>query len=225
MADPHWDQLPLFPLNTVLFPGMVLPLHIFEDRYKLLVRRCLEQDQPFGVVLIRSGREVGAAAEPHDVGTTAHILKVEELEDERMNIVTVGRHRFRLERLVSSLPYLVGQAVPYPLEDTGREWSEELVPELQRVFQRYSKLLQDASGIELSVTELPNSPEMLAMLTAIALQVSNLQKQALLGLPSVGQMLQAERRLLAREEKLLSYIIDTQGQQWEGGYSGHLARN
>jgi Lon protease-like protein len=225
MAGPNWDQLPLFPLNTVLFPGMVLPLHIFEDRYKLMIRRCLDEDRPFGVVLIRSGQEVGQAAEPHTVGTTAQIIKAEKLEEERWNIVTVGRQRFRVEKLVPGLPYLVSQALPYPLEGVGAEWIQDLVSPLQRVFQRYSKLLQDASGIKLRVTELPDSPEMMAMLTAIALQVSNLQKQALLSLPSLGEMLRAERRLLAREEGLLTYIIDTQEQQWEGGFSGYLAQN
>jgi hypothetical protein len=142
-----------------------------------------------------------------------------------MNIVTVGRERFRLHKLLSSLPYLMGEAVPYPLQDTELEWLQDLVPPLQRVFKRYSQLLRDASGVELSVKELPDSPEMMAMLTAIALQVSNPKKQALLNLPSLGQFIQAERRLLAREEQLLSHIIDTQELQWEGGFSGFLARN
>jgi Lon protease-like protein len=65
--------LRLFPLQTVLFPGMRMPLHIFEERYKLMIRECIEQDAPFGVLLIRDGAEVGAGAVPHNVGTTARI--------------------------------------------------------------------------------------------------------------------------------------------------------
>ena len=62
-------EISLFPLNTVLFPGQVLPLHIFEDRYRLMIRECLAEEKPFGVVLIRRGREVGETAEPYMVGT------------------------------------------------------------------------------------------------------------------------------------------------------------
>ena len=68
-------ELPLFPLNTVLFPGQMLPLHIFEDRYRLMIRRCLAEDLPFGVVLIKRGAEIGAEAEPH---MEARIARIEE---------------------------------------------------------------------------------------------------------------------------------------------------
>ncbi|MBF6600779.1 MAG: LON peptidase substrate-binding domain-containing protein [Dehalococcoidia bacterium] len=74
-------DLRLFPLQTVLFPGMRLPLHIFEERYKIMVRECIDEDAPFGVVLIRSGAEVGGGAIPHDVGTTARIIQVEYLDE------------------------------------------------------------------------------------------------------------------------------------------------
>src|SRR5712691_11117723 len=67
------ELLPLFPLGSVLFPGALMPLHIFESRYRLLVRRCIQRKQSFGIVLIRSGSEVGASAEPHAIGTEARI--------------------------------------------------------------------------------------------------------------------------------------------------------
>src|SRR5258708_12580043 len=67
-------SVPLFPLGSALFPGMLLPLHIFEPRYRLLVKRSIEKDEPFGIVLIKSGPEVGGPAEPHRVGTTAKIM-------------------------------------------------------------------------------------------------------------------------------------------------------
>ncbi len=93
-------ELPLFPLHSVLCPGIALPLHIFEERYRLVVARCIERSAPFGVVLIRAGREVGEL-EGHvaDVGTTAAIRQAGRYSDGRLDIVTVGERRFRIERV------------------------------------------------------------------------------------------------------------------------------
>ena len=92
------NALPLFPLNTVLFPGMPLGLYIFEERYKLMMAQCLQEEQPFGVVLIAQGKEaMGPAAEPHPVGCTAVITEVQKLNDGRMNIVAVGQERFHID--------------------------------------------------------------------------------------------------------------------------------
>jgi len=102
-------DLRLFPLQTVLFPGMRLPIHVFEDRYRLMIRECIEEDAPFGVLLIKSGSEVGGPAVPHDLGTTARILQVEYLEDGRMNIFTIGERRFRTIALNTTQPYLRGE--------------------------------------------------------------------------------------------------------------------
>ncbi|MBV8667506.1 MAG: LON peptidase substrate-binding domain-containing protein [Burkholderiaceae bacterium] len=90
------DWLPLFPLNTVLFPGGVLPLKVFEARYIDMVRACMKNDAPFGVVLIKSGSEVGTAAEPEEVGTLAHII---EWDMEKLGVLllhTKGGQRFRI---------------------------------------------------------------------------------------------------------------------------------
>ena len=85
-------ELRLFPLNTVLFPKMPLPLHIFEERYKLMITECMEADEPFGVVLIEEGSKAfGPLAQPHAVGCTARVVQVESLEDGRMNIITIGQ--------------------------------------------------------------------------------------------------------------------------------------
>jgi Lon protease-like protein len=99
-------DLRLFPLQTVLFPGMRLPLHVFEERYKVMVRECIEEDAPFGVVLIRSGSEVGSGAVPHGVGTTARILQVEYLDEGKMNLFTIGERRFRIVAVNTTSPYL-----------------------------------------------------------------------------------------------------------------------
>ena len=104
------ELLPLFPLGTVLFPGALLPLHIFEPRYRLLIRRCIERQRPFGIVLIRSGTEVGGSAEPYEVGTEAKIVAESPLPNGRSYIVTRGGRRFAVESLIADAePYLIGR--------------------------------------------------------------------------------------------------------------------
>ena len=99
-------SIPLFPLHTVLFPGAVLPLHIFEERYRQLVR----EGRDFGVVLIQQGREVGSVPQVHDVGTLATLEEVDPLPDGRYNVVVKGLQRFRLLSVGEPEPYLVGEA-------------------------------------------------------------------------------------------------------------------
>ena len=94
MADANW--IPLFPLKTVLFPGGVLPLRVFETRYVDMVRACMKNDAPFGVVAIRSGDEVGDAAEPCDIGTLAHISEWDMPEFGVLLLSTLGGERFRI---------------------------------------------------------------------------------------------------------------------------------
>ena len=99
--------LSLFPLpEVVLFPGMSLPLHIFEDRYKKLISNCLNSDKQFGVVLL-SGDLCA------EIGTTALIIDVEKLEDGQMNIVTEGKSRFKILDIVNEEPYYEAIVQPY----------------------------------------------------------------------------------------------------------------
>jgi Lon protease-like protein len=220
-----WTDLPLFPLNTVLFPGMVLPLHIFEERYKLMINRCLEEERPFGVVLIREGKEVGSGAMPHEVGTTALIAKASRLDDGKMNIITIGGERFRIQALRHDQPYLSGVAEPWPLAGaTGRRTREQVEP-VRALFRQYLSLLVQAEGHRIDVDEVPTDARTLALLIAIALQLPMAQKQGLLAQATVAHMLRAERAIMRREQLLLHYMIETQTKQWEGGYSGYLARN
>src|SRR5215472_10605580 len=104
------ETLPLFPLGAVLFPGLLLPLHIFEERYRQLVRDLQAGPEPrrFGVVAIRQGRETGVDGIQalYEIGCTATVRQVKELEDGRYDIVTVGTDRFRLTGLDESKPYL-----------------------------------------------------------------------------------------------------------------------
>ena len=138
-------ELPLFPLRSVLCPGIALPLHIFEDRYRLMVGRCIEAGDPFGVVLIREGREVGPiASQVATVGTTAAIRQAGRYPDGRLDIVTVGQRRFRIEGVdASSQPYLIGR-VSYLGEPLGGDddATAGLARRVGERFLHYLELLQ-----------------------------------------------------------------------------------
>src|SRR5262249_23903756 len=99
-------DIPLFPLpNLVLFPNIVVPLHIFEDRYKLMINGCIEQDEVFGLVLLRKGAEEESEQTIHRVGVSARVVEVERLDEGRMNILCEGESRFRVHRYTQQLPF------------------------------------------------------------------------------------------------------------------------
>ena len=130
------ETLPIFPLNTVLFPGAPLPLRIFEPRYREMLKRCLDGDRRFGVALIKSGPEVGGPAEPHDVGTVARIERVRDEEMGAIPIFARGEERFRIVSLDRSQPYLIGEveslgdeldAAAGPAADRARAAADEYI--------------------------------------------------------------------------------------------------
>ncbi len=163
-------DLPLFPLHTVLCPGVVLPLHIFEPRYREMVGRCLADDAPFGVVLIREGREVGPSIpDLAGVGTLAEIREANEYEDGRYDLVTVGTTRFTIESISAGRePYLVGdvRSLPETVEDADR--ARAMADRISERFLDYLRLLRPADGenasgmdvqVEVEVREVPPSAD------------------------------------------------------------------
>ncbi|MBA2275519.1 MAG: LON peptidase substrate-binding domain-containing protein [Chloroflexi bacterium] len=139
-------RLPLFPLHSVLCPGVALPLHIFEERYRLLVSRCIDRSEPFGAVLIRDGREVGPMdGRLADVGTTALIRRAGRYPDGRLDIVTVGDRRFRVESLDHEQePYLVGEVTLIDEDVGGHTEAGRMAGRVGQRFLRYLQLLQPA---------------------------------------------------------------------------------
>ena len=205
-------SLPLFPLNTVLFPGQVLPLHIFEPRYRAMINQCIDKDWPFGVVLIRAGEEVGTAAVPYEVGTTARVTQVERLEDGRLNIVSVGEMRFRIRTLdVTPDGYLRADVTLWPWAPSDVDVSGSLSDHVRGRLRRYVALLAKASGVQIEANDLPDEAAELACLTAIALQVDQLEKQDLLISPSIVALLDKEIDLLRREVRMLQVVLKSHG--------------
>src|SRR3954469_12884127 len=141
-------ELPLFPLNTVLCPGIALPLHVFEERYRALVRHCLDSSSPFGVVLIRTGREVGTGTISFTgIGTIAEIRDAGALDDGRFDLLVVGTRRFEIRRVLSGKrPYLMAE-VDLITEDLGDATAaQRLAMSATRRFVTYLELLQPRSG-------------------------------------------------------------------------------
>src|SRR5262249_26533095 len=140
--------LPLFPLEqVVLFPGMSLPLRIFENRYKVMIGACQVTDQLFGVVLIRTGREVGDPAVPEQVGCTARLVRVDRIPDGQMHILTVGEQRFRLVGPARAMPegYLVGN-VQMLADPAAALVDAELMSGITREFTRYQQAILGLTG-------------------------------------------------------------------------------
>jgi Lon protease-like protein len=194
--------LPLFPLEqVVLFPGMSLPLRIFEERYKVMIGACQVTDQLFGVVLIRAGREVGEPAEPERVGCTARMVRVDRLPDGRMHILTVGEHRFRLTgpARVMAEGYLVGD-VQILSEPSTVSVDPGLVTNVMQEFTRYQQAIIGLTGRgdAARAPELPADPVRLSYRVASTLGVDARERQRLLETDDVGLRLQQELALLKR---------------------------
>jgi Lon protease-like protein len=141
-------ELPLFPLNSVLCPGIALPLHIFEARYRAMVRHCLETTSPFGVVLIREGRETGAGAISFTgVGTIAEIRDAGSYDDGRYDLLVVGTRRFEIRQVINSKqPYLVAEVDLLDESVGDDETAHRLAMRATRRFVTYLELLQPRSG-------------------------------------------------------------------------------
>lgn len=201
-------ELPLFPLNTVLFPGMPLPLRIFEPRYKEMIGWCVQEKRPFGVVLIREGQaENGPLAKPYKIGCSAQITQVEPLEDGQFAILSIGQERFRIRSLKKDKPYLVGQVETLLLE-------EEPLPQLdtksQKLYQSvitYLNTLARASGQAFDAqAQVPKEPLDLIYLAASVIHVPMNEKQTLLRLNSPSLLLDKLNKLFAHENGLLQVM-------------------
>jgi Lon protease-like protein len=211
-------ELPLFPLNTVLFPGIPISLHIFEPRYKLMIEQCIQSGQPFGVVLIREGVEAFGPAEPHLIGCAAQITQVERLEDGRMNIVAIGTERFQVHELNHQKPYLVGSVESLPLErgnlDALLQASDHLRPWVVRYL---SALSQAANEGNFDPQQLPDDPLALGYLAAALIQIPPDQKQPLLEAAQAAPLLNHIQRIYRRELPLLQAMIEHETHQAPDG--------
>ena len=201
--------MPMFPLGTVLYPGVVLPLHIFEERYRRLVRDLLDQPagpRRFGVVAIKEGREVGrdGVTALHEIGCTAELRRVEAYDDGRFDIIAVGVSRFRVVRVDASQP-MVGEVELLP--DVSTDEAITLSGRAVRMFGSYRKALLTAQGLLVDEPpELPDDPVELSYVIAAAMLVDMSDKQELLATSTVDERLALEVAILRRESALVGQL-------------------
>src|SRR5258706_829626 len=208
-------RLPLFPLDMVLFPGAPITLRIFEERYRLMIGRCLEQSGPFGVVLIREGPEVGGEAIPHSVGTTAVISDSVRLDDERYYLTAVGQRRFRVQYMGQGQPYLLAWVADLP-EETGGAAMVEMADQLRALYARYWSAVAAATGHRHQPDTLPENVVGLTYWMAQRLQVDNIHKQRWLEADVATRL----REISAAIRAELLLLPNQSAGEREGGWAG-----
>lgn len=223
-------RLPLFPLNSVLFPGLVLPLNIFEERYRAMMRELLKtpEDEPrrFAVVTIRDGHEVAPSApgipdptavpelgpaagfgtDPlrsfHKVGCVADAATIRERADGTFEVLATGTTRARLLSVDASGPFLTAELEPV-LEAPGEE-AGALAEGVLRAFRQYQKRLAGARERSLAAgAELPDEPGVVSYLVAAAMMLDTPTKQRLLQAPDTASRLRDELKLLRTETAII----------------------
>ncbi len=202
------DDIPMFPLGTVLFPGVYLPLHVFEPRYQDLVRVCLEGTPEFGVALIERGHEVGGGDVRFEAGCVARIVAAAELDGGRWALGTVGTRRVRVRRWLPDAPY--PRAVvddwddPPPGPDAARRLPEVAV-RLRRVLALAAEMGEIAAD---ATTPIGDEPLVAGYQMAALAPVGPLDKLALLCAPTPEERLDLLDRLLDEEEVVLARRLE-----------------
>jgi Lon protease-like protein len=203
-------RIPLFPLGSVLFPGLLLPLHIFEQRYRTLVQELTELPESwrrrFGVVAIRAGREVGAddPSALYPVGCVADLRRVERFDDGRFDIVTTGGARFVVRDVGREKPYLTAE-VDLLDEPVGDE-AQLLTARVGSAFTAYVEALAEAKGDQIELPTLPEDALLLSYLVAATMVLDVSDKQRLLAEPDAAGRLRTGLALLTRETAMLSEL-------------------
>ncbi len=200
-------ELPLFPLNVVLFPGTVSPLHVFEMRYRQMIMDCQREERPFGIVLARPESQ-HLNEKPYSVGTMVDISNLTRLDDGRYTFMAIGIKRFRIVSEHRERPYLSGLVEPF--EDVAEPENElfTLTRRAYSLFSAYLGMLLEASDGDSEVdASLPEVPEDLSHFIAYFLDIQEEQKQHFLELTSTRQRLQEEIAILRREVPFMRQII------------------
>lgn len=207
-GGPISKVMPVFPLNTVVFPRMPLPLHIFEERYRQMVRDLRDGDGRFCVALIKEGVEGGGEATPHDVGCVVEPAHTRQLPDGRFYLVALGVERARITLLDrESKPYLLGTVEAWPEEQA--EVATSLLDRASGLFIQYARYRMALIGQTQDDLTLPEEADMLSYVLATAIELGAGERQRLLETPGTAARLEAEVALLQAEVPILHALAST----------------
>jgi len=186
-------EIPLFPLpNVVLFPNIVLPLHIFEERYKQMINICIDTEAAFGLILIREGAQEETERTIHRTGTTARVVEVERLEGGRMNVICQGEARFRVSRFIpNDAPYWKGEVTAFDDDPADDAQLKPLYDEVSTAYRKAFDLGVQLNSVSASDLQLPESPLELSFMISYVLDIQSEEKQKLLEMKSTESRLQA----------------------------------
>ncbi|MCG9129955.1 LON peptidase substrate-binding domain-containing protein [Candidatus Poribacteria bacterium] len=200
--------LPLFPLNLVLFPGAVLPLYIFEQRYREMVKFCIRNESSIGIVMIKDGDEVGDNATPCKIGTAVDLVEVDRFPDGRMNIMTSGHSRFEILEVDDELPYLVGRVKVLDSMDSEPDSSlDAIAGDTREIYIEYETLSSFLMFGWLPPDEIPQHPQQLAYQIGTRLRISLEEKQDLLEIRSFDELLKQEIDILKQLNKQIAFQL------------------
>jgi Lon protease-like protein len=203
------NRIPIFPLPMVFFPGQVRGLHIFEPRYKELLQMCIHTGSPFGIVLENRPTKNEPNPLPHEIGVLAHIIQVARQPDDTFMIQIYGGERFRVKQYYHDMPFLQASIDSAPLGQTDTDLAHRMFETVSEMLEEYLDALTQASGFDFQIPDVPETPEQLGYLTAVALQINNEQKQELLGKATLPELFQDEIVYLTSELDLMDWINNT----------------
>ncbi len=215
-------EMPLFPLQSVLFPDMPIHLRIFEDRYHKMVQHCLKEDLPFGVVLIREGMEAfDPEVEIYTTGCTARITQVHHLQDGQLDLTARGEQRFRILKTSRLFPYLNAQVETFSIDWHEHPAAAHNLAVFRRQLRHYLKILSlvHKEPNDLSQLDLPDDALLLLYLGASILQIPAFEKQNLLEMDDSVKLMEELQHIYRREAAVLAAI------QRQGTISHQKVRN
>ncbi|MEO7453208.1 MAG: LON peptidase substrate-binding domain-containing protein [Fimbriimonadales bacterium] len=201
------EELPLFPLNAVLLPYQTLPVQVFEDRYREMIQGCASLDQPFGIVLIREGEEVGDAdVDPYLVGTSARIVNHSERPDGTLDLLVLGERRFRIRRLDRTKPYLTGFVEPIvEMEWSANASNRGLLARAQESFETHLRNMFGRQDVNITVS-FPDDPVALSFAMAGFVSLTPTEKQRFLEITDTTERF--EELIPILENHALEYAIE-----------------
>ena len=193
--------IPMFPLSLVLFPGQILPLHIFEDRYRTMVEEIIDKDREFGVVLIERGSEIGGGDTRKNVGTLAEINESEKSNDGRWLLITKGTKRIETSRWLEDSPYPRAE-VSFLDEEEFRscdteDWHKS-VTHMRRVLALLAELGDDVAPISINISE---DPSVGSFQMSSILPITSFDSQKLLEVDSVSKRCALLKKFLVNLEE------------------------